>query len=77
MDAAPLTCSTAVAGDSSPIPRGTCISRVAQVELAGMNRVPESLWNELPITGRNLPGSTLATALGTEPTLLIFLRHLG
>ncbi|MCR9244638.1 MAG: hypothetical protein NXI31_06370 [bacterium] len=42
-----------------------------------MDRVPEALWNELTVAGRNLPGSTLAMALGTEPTLLIFLRHLG
>lgn len=31
----------------------------------------------LAIEGRNLAGETLGKAIGDEPTLLIFLRHLG
>ena len=31
-----------------------------------------------PVTGRNLgTAGSLADALGSEPTLLVFLRHLG
>lgn len=30
-----------------------------------------------PVAGRNLSGSTLEEALGTETVLFVFLRHLG
>lgn len=30
-----------------------------------------------PVSGRNLAGGTLAEALGSGVTLLVFLRHLG
>jgi hypothetical protein len=31
----------------------------------------------LPVVGRNLEGPTLGSTLGDDPTLLVFLRHLG
>ena len=31
----------------------------------------------LPIRGRNLRGATLGAELGSEPCLVVFLRHLG
>ena len=30
-----------------------------------------------PVTGRNLEGASLGDALGDDPVLLVFLRHLG
>jgi hypothetical protein len=30
-----------------------------------------------PVAGRNLEGATLGDALGDDPVLLVFLRHLG
>jgi len=32
---------------------------------------------DLPVSGRNIAGGTLAEALAGEPTLLVFLRHFG
>ena len=32
---------------------------------------------DMPVSGRNLAGETLAQVLGTGLTLVVFLRHLG
>jgi hypothetical protein len=41
-----------------------------------MSEIPVTAWTS-PLTGSNLRARTLAGEIGEEPTLLIFLRHLG
>ena len=41
-----------------------------------MNELPAQLWNR-PVAGPNLRPGTLADQVGTQPTLLVFLRHFG
>jgi len=42
-----------------------------------MEQIPEAVWAS-PVTSRlNADNHTLAEELGEQPTLLIFLRHLG
>lgn len=42
-----------------------------------MNQIPDSAWTASGLARRNLPDGTLGDAIGEDPTLLIFLRHLG
>lgn len=42
-----------------------------------MNEIPDQAWNAAGLTGRNLSAATFAAEVGTDPTLLVFLRHLG
>ncbi|MDJ0756089.1 MAG: hypothetical protein QNJ45_21350 [Ardenticatenaceae bacterium] len=41
-----------------------------------MKTIPETIINQ-PISGLNLTGHTLGEQLGSDPTLLVFLRHFG
>lgn len=42
-----------------------------------MQVIPVDLWAAQDLTGRNLQATSLADELGDDPTLLVFLRHLG
>jgi hypothetical protein len=58
-----------------------CIPRATSCEDGAMQQIPEAVWN-LPVTGRfgsaSAPSQrTFGDEVGEQPTLLIFLRHLG
>ena len=57
--------------------RQRCIPAAVRNEDTGMNRIPDNLWQDHPLQGRNLGSDRLATELGDSDTLLVFLRHLG
>jgi len=42
-----------------------------------MTFIPEELWTAPILQGRNLAARSLAAELGSEPALLVFVRHLG
>lgn len=42
-----------------------------------MDSIPETAWNHGVISTPNLVPQTLGEELGDEPTLMVFLRHLG
>lgn len=42
-----------------------------------MNEIPDTAWNAQGLVGRNLVNDTFAGEVGSQPTLLVFLRHLG
>lgn len=42
-----------------------------------MAEIPDEAWNAVGLTGRNLSGDAFAHEVGAQPTLLVFLRHLG
>ena len=42
-----------------------------------MNEIPDTAWNATGLQGRNLSGGSFAEEVGSQPTLLVFLRHLG
>jgi len=54
-----------------------CIPPIRSGEDAAMNQIPDSAWTASGLARRNLPDGTLGDAIGEDPTLLIFLRHLG
>lgn len=42
-----------------------------------MAEITQAAWDADNLVGRGLSSQRFADAVGTEPTLLIFLRHLG
>ena len=46
-------------------------------KIVHMDRIPDRLYREFPLAGRNLRSDRLHTEIGDSDTLLVFLRHLG
>ena len=42
-----------------------------------MTEIPSDAWSAKDLAGRNLSSDSFASEVGTRPTLLVFLRHLG
>lgn len=42
-----------------------------------MTQLPESIWQTKGIVGRHLASDRLGDIVGTESTVMVFLRHLG
>jgi hypothetical protein len=42
-----------------------------------MDMIPEATWNHLVLSSPNSAPHTLGKELGKQPTLMVFLRHLG
>jgi len=56
---------------------GDRIHARSKLRIADMNEIPDTAWNATGLQGRNLSGGSFAEEVGSQPTLLVFLRHLG
>ena len=54
-----------------------CIHKPATGEMTYMHELAASVWDTDGIAGQGLTSQRFGDVVGSEPTLLIFLRHLG